>query len=337
MAFMNPIAQRRRMSMMQGPQSDRQMLSPELGQRRGVYNPAGSGYNPSLDTPNQLDAPMRPQASPQESTMSDRYRQMLGEAPSREDYSPSKMTRLSAALGGISEGWHGGAGAGFNTARGINESGYRQAMEDYQGNLERTGSSARMEMEDERYQIEIAIQAQEMGLTVAEFEEKMRSNRAGEASTDRGLAIREQEASDSWNLGNRRATTAEGVADNTRSYQEGILEQGGARLGQGRDRLDLDENRLTELQSMNKARIRQADERLSQQAEEDGVDPNQYMTILSQVNREMSLDSDYGDLMESSNPDFPEISGDLDEEELNWILAEREDRIRALIDKIRGY
>jgi hypothetical protein len=87
---------------------------------------------------------MANQAEPGEAEK--RYSDFLSKgAPSREDYRPGKLDRLSAILGGASEGYQRGAGAGIKTAREVLERPYEQGLRDYETKAKTLGEAARIE------------------------------------------------------------------------------------------------------------------------------------------------------------------------------------------------
>ena len=105
-----------------------------------VY-PFGSPYYPQQATEDDSDYenPYTPSSTLR------RYLDLIGSAPKREEYQPSKWGRILAALGGGSTGFTQGAGKGIETAIGIRDLPYNRAMEDYESEVKRAGEGVRSE------------------------------------------------------------------------------------------------------------------------------------------------------------------------------------------------
>jgi hypothetical protein len=85
------------------------------------------------------------------------YRQFLSQnLPTKEQYKPSKISRVGAILSGISEGLTKGAGAGYATAQGILDQPYREALSNYQLQSQRLGTAAKLEQEDVLNKVKLA-------------------------------------------------------------------------------------------------------------------------------------------------------------------------------------
>jgi hypothetical protein len=109
-----------------------------------IYQPPPP-RGPSTGGPSFTDMfKMASEAEPGEAEK--RYSDFLSKgAPSREDYRPGKLDRLSAILGGASEGYQRGAGAGIKTARDVLERPYEQGLRDYETKAKTLAESARIE------------------------------------------------------------------------------------------------------------------------------------------------------------------------------------------------
>lgn len=61
----------------------------------------------------------------------DQYNQHVQNIPVRQDYAPSKLRRIGAALAGLSAGWRGGPVEGITASEGFNEIPYQRALQDW--------------------------------------------------------------------------------------------------------------------------------------------------------------------------------------------------------------
>ena len=179
---------------------------------------------------------------------SNQYRQMLSQTPRREDYSPNKLTRFAAVLGGASAGYRGGVGAGVNAARGINESGYRDALEDHDRNLQGAYHGAELERRD-------------VGDRVSDLSTARGLNTADRSRTDTNFNADRGDSLDRFNAGTSRfgagtgrmnAETGRMNAENTGEYYDNTSEyqRGNLRLGNRRQDFVEGESQRNELMGM---------------------------------------------------------------------------------------
>lgn len=91
------------------------------------------------------------------------YKEYLNTTPKREDYAPSGWTRAAAGLSGLSAGMR-DAGQGIKVAQGINESGYRNALQDFATRGSGLKETADIEQDDRANQVKVLQQARAMGL-----------------------------------------------------------------------------------------------------------------------------------------------------------------------------
>lgn len=68
--------------------------------------------------------------------------------PNKDEYKPGKLTRLSAILAGVSDGYHRGGGAGFKSANNILDSDYDEAMGRYNNQGKKLEAAAGLEEKD---------------------------------------------------------------------------------------------------------------------------------------------------------------------------------------------
>ena len=281
MAFINPIAQRRRMSMIQRP-----TISNRLSQNS---SPRGQ----MLNDPNEPEIINRPPDVDRSSEyreelskirgntpMSDQYRQMLGQAPTREEHQPGKLTRLAAVLGGASEGWRSGAGAGINTARGINENDYQRATDDYYEQLQGAHSGAELERRDVSDRID-------------DYDTSMNRRDSDLSRADVNFEGDRADSSRRFGdtTGRLQAETAATDVRQTGEYYTEQGRQGRERLGQGRERLGLERDRFDYEQQENKRQM--IEESLDTLAEdpETGPPPGHYDTDDMQRARESAIET----------------------------------------------
>lgn len=107
---------------------DDEMISPY----RRVLNEEPISVPESMDVPQTLNLPGM--LGPYYSKMLEptpeltAYIEHIKNTPKEQEYAPTKMGRLAAALGGLSEGWFGGAAKGFETAQRMIRSPYERAL-----------------------------------------------------------------------------------------------------------------------------------------------------------------------------------------------------------------
>lgn len=126
-------------------------------------NPVQPGISPVQITPEMMQggtpAPMIQRPARPQQTMDDVYSKMMNEPsgpanqgykdflqappPSRDDYKPGKLNRLSAVLAGISTGAKGGDG--YRAAQSILDDPYNEAMGDYKNRHDRLATGAGLE------------------------------------------------------------------------------------------------------------------------------------------------------------------------------------------------
>src|SRR5260221_1675955 len=110
--------------------------------------------------------------------------------PTPDQYPPGKINRLSAILGGASEGWQRGAGAGIRTAQEILDSPYQKAIAAHKlrGGMLEKGAE---------------VESKDLG-RAASFA-KSATTAYDAAQTQRRLAIRDQHQFDHWDAADRAA------------------------------------------------------------------------------------------------------------------------------------
>lgn len=109
-------------------------------------------------TPQQID--IEPiQESPEVTD----YRNMIKDAPQREDYTPGKGTRIMAAIAGALSG-AGGAREGIGAARSILDNNYNQAVGDYQTRLKNQERLVDASNEESRYRSQTSLQKENQRL-----------------------------------------------------------------------------------------------------------------------------------------------------------------------------
>lgn len=101
------------------------------------------------------------------------YRKYLSEMPNREDFRPGVMTRIAAALSGLSAGYR-DPGAGVQVASDINSSNYRNAMGDYANRGVGLKEQAGLEQDELDSKLRMLQNARAMGLKYDEFDLKRR-------------------------------------------------------------------------------------------------------------------------------------------------------------------
>ncbi len=91
------------------------------------------------------------------------YKEYLSTTPNREDYKPSGWNRAAAAMGGFSAGLK-DAGQGIHVAQTMNETPYRNALEDFATRGHGLKETAGIEQDDRANQVKVLQQARAMGL-----------------------------------------------------------------------------------------------------------------------------------------------------------------------------
>lgn len=125
----------------------------------------------------------------------DAFRQLVENAPTREQFQPNKMTRLGAILGGVSAGWKNPA-AGVELAQSTLDRPFNEAQAEYDRKLKNVAGLAGMESEDIQQRLKgLDIEREEQRYERGERRAEERDRRADERDTrDYGLRVREFDA-----------------------------------------------------------------------------------------------------------------------------------------------
>jgi len=170
------------------------------------------------------------------------YKEYLSTTPKREDYAPSGWTRAAAGLSGLSAGMK-NAGEGIRVAQGVNESGYRNAMEDYGIRGSGLKETAGIEQDDRANQVKVLQQARAMGLDYDKLLEQKRqfdtTSKQGQEKIDIDRQRAEAYVADKQRKGYDTIKLANGSVmftnknDPNDSYTKTPREMGGATIEAG--------------------------------------------------------------------------------------------------------
>ena len=304
MPFMNPIAQRRRMSMM-GRSVPRDRLMQSSSPRSQMLNdpnePEMINRPPDVDKSGQYREELSKIRG--DSPMSDQYNQMLQQAPTREEHQPGKLNRLAAILGGASAGWREGAGAGVATAQGINDTNYNRAMDDYYEKLQGAQSGAELErrgIEDQVGDWDTSMERRgedfNRGDARVESDRGDAINRFGAGLDSRRVDLEEEGVG----IDRERAAIAREDMEGRNEYYRGQNELG--RTGQLQD-----QEAMVASQSQWQAEMDQElEQNLAKYAQ---IDPKDRIAVQQEGMRDLAS-GEYAKYFNLDNPDFPMIEPD---------------------------
>lgn len=105
----------------------------------------------------------------------DAFKAAVQNTPTREEFKPSKMRRLGAALVGGLQGWTSrDPGQGISTAMGINELPYQRGLQEHEGKVNKLQALADIESQDVNRKATVAQWGHNAELDAFQFEESAR-------------------------------------------------------------------------------------------------------------------------------------------------------------------
>ena len=172
--------------------------------------PFGSSYYPreSIERDDDYESDYAPSSTLR------RYLDLIGSAPTREQHAPTKIQRIMAALGGGATGFQHGAGKGIETALGIRDINYNQALGDYEGEVKRAGEGVQREQAES--QIKSLAGYRAAGLT-EKARDRIRKEAYDEART---ATAREKEKGINLRFGEELTVKSADQKARDRHYQE---------------------------------------------------------------------------------------------------------------------
>ena len=136
---------------------------------RGLFQPKPPEPMPmQQQQPNPYMGLMNP-----ETPALDKYNTHLSNVPNREDNQLNLLGKILSGVAGGAAGIQGGAGAGFNTTRGLLDSKYNRAMEDYDRSGQNLGLMAQIEGSNQDRQNQLAVQMYEQMSAMIEVRNEM--------------------------------------------------------------------------------------------------------------------------------------------------------------------